>query len=261
MFDTQHFEKALTTSWLGQNYFFFEELTSTNSYAKKMSRVDTLQGVLVVADHQTQGRGQYERNWEATAGQNLTFSLVFEPATGSRLTVLSLACALAVAEVCGTESGVGHPVLKWPNDILVRDRKIGGILTEAIFNGNVIERVVIGIGINVNQIEFNAEISDRTTSFALETKKNYSRERLLAHILSKIEYYYRLWQNREIELLKSINKALVGYGLWTRLNINGADREGQFKFLGINEHGALVVLNKDLEVDTFSYEQVRIHID
>jgi BirA family biotin operon repressor/biotin-[acetyl-CoA-carboxylase] ligase len=245
---------------LGRSFFFYPELDSTNSYAKQMSRVDTLHGALILTDDQRRGRGQYERNWEATPGQNLTFSLVFEPTDRNRLTLLSLACALAVSDVCASQIDCNF-CLKWPNDILCDGKKLGGLLTEAIFNGNILDRVIIGIGLNVNQVKFSEELEDIATSLRSVGGQKFSREKLLAVILSKVEYYYRLWSTREIELIRSINKKLLGYGNWTRLNVNGADRDGKFKFLGVNENGQLVVLNKDLEVDTFSYEQVRIHLD
>lgn len=225
-----------------------------------MSRVDTLQGSLILADKQLRGRGQYERNWEATPGKNLTFSLVFEPNDANRLTILTLACSLAIAEVC-TNQLSSLVELKWPNDILVSGKKIGGLLTEAIFNGSVLERVIIGVGLNVNQLLFSNELKDSASSLSIISGEKYSREKLLASILTKIEYYYRLWSKREVELVKSINRALIGYGSWAKLNVNGCDKEGEFKFLGINENGAFVVLNKELEVDTFSYEQIRINLD
>ncbi len=225
-----------------------------------MRRVDTLHGALIVADAQSAGRGQYERAWQADPGANLTFSLVFEPSNQYRLTILTLACALAVADVCGEQ--VESPLnLKWPNDVLFENKKISGLLTEVIFNGNLLERVVIGIGVNVNQETFTEELASTATSLKSITAKEYSRERLLARILTRIEFYYRLWESRDIDLIRTINKAMLGYGSWTRINVNGLDKEGTFKFLGVNENGALVVLNKDLEVDTFSYEQVRIKID
>lgn len=260
MFNTQHFEENLATSWLGRSFFYFPELDSTNSYAKAMSRIDTLHGALIIADAQTAGRGQYQRAWVSEQGENLTFSLIFEPTNQYRLTILTLACALAVADVCG-EQVKSKFDLKWPNDVLFEGKKLCGLLTEVIYNGNLLERVVIGIGINVNQIEFNEELEDSAISLTSITKQQLSRERLLARILSKIEYYYRLWETHNIDLVKTINKAMLGYGNWTKLNVNGLDREGTFKFLGVNENGALVVLNKDLEVDTFSYEQVRIQTD
>ncbi len=260
MFKTQSFEDILATSWLGRSFFYFPELGSTNTYAKSMSRVDTLHGTLIIADAQTNGRGQYNREWEANPEENLTFSLVFEPRGQQRLTILTLACALAIADVCGDH--VRSPFdLKWPNDVLYKGRKLGGLLTEAIFNGNVIERVIVGIGINVNQSVFESILENSATSLSQITKKKYSREHLLAHILTKIEFYYRLWETRDICLIRTINQALLGFGEWTTINVNGQEREGKYKFLGVNENGSLVVLNKDLEVDTFSYEQVRIQLD
>lgn len=260
MFESQHFEDVLATSWLGRSFFYFPELGSTNSYAKSMDRIDTLHGTLILADSQLNGRGQYERDWEAAPQQNLTFSLIFEPNNQKRLTILTLACALAVSDICNEQSK--SPInLKWPNDVLCEGKKMSGLLTEAIYNGNVLERVVIGIGINVNQTAFSDSIKDTATSLCSITGKRYSRERLLARILSKIEYYYRLWESYDIELIRSINKTLIGFGTWANINVNGSNREGKFKFLGLNEIGELVVLNKELEVDTFSYEQVRIQFD
>ena len=225
-----------------------------------MSRIDTLHGTLIIADSQKTGRGQYQREWQSEQGENLTFSLVFEPSNQYRLTILTLACALAVADVCEDQAKFKFD-LKWPNDVLFEGKKLCGLLTEAIYNGNLIDRVIIGIGLNVNQAAFNEELKESAVSLVSITKQRITRERLLALILSKIEYYYRLWETHNIDLVRTINKAMLGYGSWAKLNVNGCDREGTFKFLGVNENGALVVLNKDLEVDTFSYEQVRIQTD
>lgn len=225
-----------------------------------MSRIEALHGALIISDAQSAGRGQHQRTWQSEAGENLTFSLVFEPSNQHRLTILTLACALAVADVCG-EQAKSSLDLKWPNDVLFKGKKLSGLLTEAIFNGDLLERVVIGIGINVNQETFTEDLASSAISLRSITAKEYSRELLLARILTKIEFYYRLWESRDIDLIRTINKAMLGYGSWTKINVNGRDKEGTFKFLGVNENGALVVLNKDLEVDTFSYEQVRIRID
>lgn len=260
MFDIKLFEQYLATSWLGRSFFYFPELDSTNLYAKSMDRVDTLHGALIVADSQSKGRGQYSRNWESTPEENLTFSLVFEPSNQFRLTILTLACALAVSDVCAHLTKKSFS-LKWPNDILFESKKISGLLTEAIYNGNVIDRVVIGIGININQKEFSEELEKSATSLGIITDKVHSREKILCLILSKIEFYYRLWSKRDIELIKTINKSLIGYGEWVNVEINDCKEEGKYKFLGVNENGALVLLNKELEVNTFSYEQVRIKLD
>ena len=86
------------------------------------------------------------------------------------------------------------------------------------------------------------------------------REQLLAELLSRIEYNYQRWLMRDIELIKEINSKIVGFGEWVPLEVEGTELPSVYKFLGMNELGALQVLNKELEVNTFSYEQVRIKI-
>lgn len=225
-----------------------------------MRKLDTLHGSLILADNQMGGRGQHNRTWKAIPNENLTFSLILEPSGKAPLAILTLACALAIVDVCGEKTK--HELsLKWPNDVLFKEKKLSGLLTEAIFNGTKLDRVIIGIGINVNQDSFDSELAHSATSLVLISKKEHSREELLAQILTRLEYYYRLWSKKDIGLLKSINQSLTGYGSWVKINVNGEDIEGSYKFLGINENGELVVLNKELEVDTFSYEQIRIIVD
>ncbi len=260
MFDTKLFEKELSTSWLGRELFFFDELASTNSYAKEIERDGSKHGAIIITDHQTQGRGQYEREWISDAGTNLTFSIIVEPSSGDRLTVLTLACALAVGETL-QDISKASAAIKWPNDVLVNDKKIAGLLTETLYIGNKLDRAIVGIGLNVNQVDFQNHIDGLATSLKKITNQESAREKLLVRLLSRIEYYYRLWDDSDIELIKKINKQLIGYGKWTRLTVNDEEMKGEFKFLGINEAGQMVVLNKELEVNTFSYEQVRVHFD
>ena len=257
MFDTELFEKHLATSWMGRSFYFFEELPSTNSYAKKIKDSGSLHGAVVLTDHQTGGRGQYDRKWHASAGENLTFSLIFEPQKAERFSLLTLACALSITEVINEMCGISA-VLKWPNDILHDGKKLSGILTETLFLGNHLERVVVGIGLNVYQTEFEDDLSGQASSLKLEADADCLREELLAKILQRIEYRYRLWNQYSIELVKQINKALIGFGKWRSLQVNGEKLEEKYKFLGVNEAGELMALNKDLDLKTFSYEHVRV---
>ncbi|MEX1160334.1 MAG: biotin--[acetyl-CoA-carboxylase] ligase [Balneolaceae bacterium] len=242
---------------MGRSAFCFKELDSTNSHAKKMRIDASLHGSVVLADHQTGGRGQHSRKWQTEAGANLTFSLIFAPKKQDRFTLLTLACALAVSEAIEEETGICTR-LKWPNDILHEGQKICGILTETQFSGSKLERIIIGIGLNVNQLNFSEELASIATSLAIINSKKIKREQLLAAILKKTEYYYRLWTQYKPELVKQINRALIGYGNWVHILINGKEMNGEYKFLGVNDTGALVVLNSRLEVQTFAYEQVRV---
>lgn len=262
LFDLTTFENNLSTQWLGQSVCYFEKLESTNSFAKNLSADEVRQGMLCLTDNQTKGRGQYERNWESESGKNLTFSLVFRPQTSERFHVLTLACALAIVEHLN-ELIAENPrtSIKWPNDVMLNKKKIAGLLTESVFNGNKPDRVVIGIGLNVNQCNFSPEVSEKATSISLEKNKPVSRERLLSDLLGRIEYKYNLWHRQQTDLLKSINQNIIGYGQWVGLKVNDEQRNGSYKLLGINETGKLLLLNDDGGIESFSYEQIRIITD
>lgn len=218
--------------------------------------------MICLTDKQTKGRGQYERNWESKPGKNLTFSLVFKPQITGRFHVLTMACALGIVEHLN-EFVSDNPCacIKWPNDIILNDKKIAGLLTETVFSGNKLDRLVIGIGLNVNQEAFSAEVADTATSVFLERKEPVDRELLLSHLLSRIEYKYNLWHRKKRELLKTINRNIVGYGQWVGLKVNGKLKDEPFKLLGINEQGQLLMLNQDAEIESFSYEQIRLVTD
>ncbi len=261
MFNQQLFEQQLATSWLGRSFFFFEELDSTNSYAKTAPGEEVVQGSLVVADKQHMGRGQHGNKWTAEPGSNLTFSLVFNPPKAERLTVLTLSGAVAVADVLSQYLTGSEVQLKWPNDVLCGKRKIAGLLTEVVYNGNELDRLVLGIGVNINQLEFGPELQDKATSVKREVGREVCRETILSEFLGRIEYNYQRWLNHDIELIKEINPKIRGFGEWVSLIIDGEPADGSYKFLGLNEKGELQVLNKDYEVNIFSYEQVRVRFD
>lgn len=257
MFNTTAFEAKLATSWLGRSFYFFEELPSTNSYAKKTEGEDSLHGTLILTDYQSAGRGQHERSWEVEPGQNLTFSLIFEPQKAERLNLLTLVCALAIKESFESLLNVSAS-LKWPNDILINGKKVCGILTETVFIGNKLDRVVVGVGLNVNQLMFPEALEGVATSLRNETGKEVSREALLIEILQAIEYRYRLWAQHNQDVVKQVNRAMLGVGEWCQLKVDGAKLPQPLKFLGVNEWGELLAMDEALEVQKYAYEQVRI---
>lgn len=260
MFDTERFKAHLKTQWLGRSFYFFDELESTNSYLKSLDPEDVAHGQLCLTDYQTKGRGQYERNWESKPGANLTFTLAFKPSGFDRLHVLALACArAAVAEI--EESQSCKACIKWPNDILVDNKKVAGILTESMFTGNTLDRLLIGIGLNVNQQEFSDQLKGKATSLWHINKQQVDREQFLAQLLSRIEYEYRRWHKQNDELLRFINKKIVGYGHWVHLQVNGHQTEKRYKLLGINQQGALTTLSKQGDLETFSHEQIQLITD
>ncbi|MDX1585389.1 MAG: biotin--[acetyl-CoA-carboxylase] ligase [Balneolaceae bacterium] len=260
MFNPDIYHQNLSTQWLGHDLLYFEELESTNSHVKKLSSEEISHGLLCLADYQTEGRGQYEKNWVSERGENLTFTLAFLPGQAKRLHVLTLACARAIIRQLEETTGL-EGAIKWPNDVCLDGRKVAGLLTETTFSGNKIDRLLVGIGLNVNQDHFPDDIRDSAASIKQLTGKQIERELLMAELMSHIEYEYRRWQKQERDQLRQINQNLIGYGRWVRLSINGRVSDNTAKLIGVNEDGQLVVLTQDAELKTYSFEQIRIITD
>jgi BirA family biotin operon repressor/biotin-[acetyl-CoA-carboxylase] ligase len=130
----------------------FEEIDSTNAYLQRQARLGAPEGTVAVAEHQSAGRGRLDRRWEAPPGASLLASVLFRPELdASELHLCTAAMALAAAEACRRVVGVG-PVLKWPNDVLVGEEKLAGVLAEATFDGGPAGAVavVVGLGLNID---------------------------------------------------------------------------------------------------------------
>lgn len=260
MFNVNTFKKALTTQWLGRSLLFFEELDSTNTYVKQLPGEEISHGLLCLTNYQAHGRGQYKKNWESQPGKNLTCTLTFIPAQTDRFHILTLGCAKSIIEEIEDRTGL-HANIKWPNDVYIGDKKAGGLLTESTFGGNKVDRLLVGIGLNINQEYFSSHLQEKASSLKMLTGKSYSRERFLAGLLGRIEYEYGRWHKQDTSLLKEINQKILGYGQWIKLQVDGEIRQEPAKLLGVNEQGQLVVVNEEGEIETFSYEQIRVITD
>lgn len=256
-FNVELLKNKLHTSWLGSEFLYIDRVESTSSYLKKVPSSELVHGTVLITDNQTKGRGQYNRKWSAEPGKNLTFTIAFRPAAADRLTLLTLTCANAVTTVLQDllEQSVR---IKWPNDIFIHGKKVGGVLTECCFNGKKLDRVLIGIGLNVDQTFTDSELKMKAASITSFTNKAISREELLSKLLEAIELGYKNWHKFDNELQKAISQKMIGYGEWVSLQINNKIESQKYKFLGVNQKGELTALNEQLDVKTFSYEQIRI---
>src|SRR5262249_7148114 len=155
---------------------------STNDDAAALVRAGAPHGTVVVADEQTQGRGRQGRSWGSPPGANLHLSAVLRPPLPPHeAPPLTLAAAVAV---CDALRGLGADArIKWPNDVVIDDRKVAGILTESSTRGGGLDAVVIGIGVNVNWTELAPELAATATSVALAVGRPVDRERLCADLL------------------------------------------------------------------------------
>ena len=186
MFNIQEFDIKLDTEYLGRNFIYSDEVDSTNTVLLT-SKDFTANGTVLLAENQTKGRGRKEREWISNPSQNLTFSILLKgDFKDQKINLINLGSAIAVAQ--SIENLFQLDVeLKWPNDVLIGRKKIAGILLESTSKANKISKLVIGIGINVNQPNFPGKFDFPPTSVRKEFHNTASREKLLSEILNNFE--------------------------------------------------------------------------
>lgn len=191
MLTERQLRKGLKTKSFGSKIFTFQTIDSTNNCARAVANVGAAEGVVVFAEEQTAGKGRLGRSWKANPGENLTFSLLLRPKVpADAINLLPLYVAVAVAQAIERATGL-KVECKWPNDLLVNGKKVAGILIEASLQQNLVEYVVIGLGINVNQMQFPPDLLQRATSLKLESSKEIDRVHLFKEILGSLESNYR----------------------------------------------------------------------
>lgn len=212
-FDVDRFRSLLQTERLGRHVRYTYSTGSTNQDALRLASTDVPDGALVLADAQTAGRGRRGRSWHSPPLGNLygTILLLDQPGTQSWVMWLSwlpLVSALAVAEAIGVVTGL-QVSLKWPNDLMIDNKKLGGLLCESTGGRERPVAVALGLGLNVNAdpATFPSELRDTATSLCRETGKTIDRPFLLAGILERLEK--RLHELR-MQPLDTIRSAYVG---------------------------------------------------
>ncbi|MBC7196979.1 MAG: biotin--[acetyl-CoA-carboxylase] ligase, partial [Deferribacterales bacterium] len=161
MFDKNLYFATLNTQKLGRNFLYFQSIDSTNTYAIENKLP---YGSIVFADMQIKGKGRSNRKWSSISDQNIYFSCVLGDIKPENLLQLNIIIGYAVCDVLRKYADC---YLKWPNDIMVNNKKAGGILIETKFSGNHLEKVIFGIGINVNNTHFEDVLKDIATSLKI----------------------------------------------------------------------------------------------
>ena len=196
---------------LGNRIVKLDETTSTNVFLQEMLVNSTcFEGLVVLTKNQIQGKGQRGNTWESENGKNLTFSVLLKPnVLIEEQFVLSQVVSLGIYDFLA-KLGFEQVAIKWPNDIYVDGKKIAGILIENTLSANKIANCIVGIGLNVNQIQFSPSIN--ATSLAILTDKEFDLEQLLNDLLKHIEYrYLQLKAGKNKKLKLDYLNVLLGY--------------------------------------------------
>jgi BirA family biotin operon repressor/biotin-[acetyl-CoA-carboxylase] ligase len=244
-FDIEALQLRLTGRRIGCRLHYEETVDSTNRVALELAHDGAPEGTLVLADRQTAGRGRLQRSWQSPPGCNLYLSIIFRPAIpphdASQITLLAgLAVAEAISAVCPERVGI-----KWPNDLLIGGRKVCGILAEARMAKEVIDSVIVGVGLNVNmkKLDFDPAHRETATSLREETGWDHSREDLLSLLCERFERWYEIFIR---DGFAPVNEGWLARAEMAgkRIRVLFRDEVREGVFAGIDRDGALLIADE-----------------
>ncbi len=193
----EEISQGLKVRFLKGPIYYFETLSSTNDLAKELGAKGAPQGTLVVAEAQSKGRGRLGRRWDSPQAAGLYVSLLLRPPLPpTELPQITLTTAVAVVRAVRRATGLTLGI-KWPNDLLLGDQKVGGILTEMETETDRIRHLVVGLGLNVNNVQFPAELKTTATSLALAAGGPFPRLQILKAWLEEFEDLYERFLARQ----------------------------------------------------------------
>ena len=248
---------TFSTLFVGQNFIRLSEVDSTNNFLKtRASNSEPLpEGTVIMADHQYSGRGQQNNVWYTAPGLNLTFSLYLCPS----FLPIGKQFLLNMAISVGIRNGLRHFAgaelqVKWPNDLYYQGKKLGGVLIENMLSGSLYKASIIGIGLNVNQVDFPAELLSRATSLGKILQEHVNLNGLLGVLCSHIEVQYlKLKQGNYESLRKDYLAGLFRFEELAEYRHNGQIFQG--RIVNVTESGMLVISSGGQE-SMFNFKEV-----
>jgi len=229
---------------IGRDIRVFEQTTSTNDVVEKLARDGLAEGVVVFAESQTKGRGRLGRKWISPARKGIWFSLLLRYANRPQAaTQLTVAAAVSIARAIKEETGLAAEI-KWPNDILIRGRKVAGILTELNAELDSIKYVILGMGVDVNLTndDFAPELRPIATSLLIESGQSVPipRAPLATAILRELDHAYHRIKLGEFQQVADVWEGLCGT-LGNLVTIKNGDRLVRGRAESLDSEGALLV--------------------
>jgi len=248
---SQEIQRGLSANYIGKEIYYFPELKSTNIMAKEKAlyRAEGIgEGTLIIAERQSAGKGRLGREWFSPTG-GIWLSIILYPQLSpsyiSRITLFTAVVVVKTIKICTQiESQI-----KWPNDILINEKKVCGILTEMSAELDIINWVVVGIGINVNidHREFPEDIQENTISLKEVLGKEILRVKLVQTFLQEFEKYYEILKRRKFSSVLKEWK-LYSHTLGEKIRVDIGERIITGEAVDINEEGALILKKEDGEL-------------
>ena len=250
---------SFNTLFVGKVYHQLDETPSTNAFAAELlASSNALEGTLVMAAVQSQGRGYSGNAWVSEKGKNLLMSVILKPTFLQARQQFYLNELVTLGFFDALKPKLGNNLkIKWPNDIYYKDEKLAGILIENSLNGNFIQHSIIGIGLNVNQTKFSESV-ENAVSLKMITKSEWNLISLLENICEKIEARYLQLKNNQLHSLQQdYMKAL--YRLEEEHWYKKDGKKFKAKIVGLNPEGKLM-LATDKGWDAYGFKEVEFVI-
>lgn len=233
---------GLNTKTVGKELYLFKDVMSTNTLAKFLSENGVSNGTVIISEKQSGAKGRLGKSWESPLG-GIWLSLVVNPKVDhSKIPMITLATGVAVVKTF-ERIGIKNAEIKWPNDVIINDKKVCGILTEAITKFNNIESVIIGVGIDAN-FDVNVlskELQEGTTTLDIESDHRINENEIIRFFLEEFEKIAKLFEEGEFEkILKEWRKYSYSIGKIVEVR-EPFSKSYDGYVLGISREGALVV--------------------
>ena len=255
LLNPQNIYRNLKTKFIGKNVLHFETIDSTNDYAKKIGN-ELRDGSVIISEEQTKGKGRLGRVWESKAGEGIWMSIILKPnIIPNKAPFITLIAGASIVKALNI-SGVDAKI-KWPNDITINNKKLSGILTELSAEIERVNYIVVGIGMNVKDTDFEEELQDKATSLYKENY-NVSRVDIVKEILCQFEKLYLDYiekdDKKEVLDICRQYSAIINKEIYVIKN----DQKELVDCIGINEEGNLIIKNKDGNLEEIMSGEVSI---
>ena len=241
------------------HYHHFSQIDSTNAFLQRQQSESDIRNWVVSADEQTAGKGMGSNSWESEVGKNLTFSLAadmsFLPA--ERQFLLSEAVPLGIVEVLDKLLPTEKLFIKWPNDIYYGNRKLAGILINSTIKANMMDISIIGIGLNVNQMQFQ-DWPTHPISMKMITGEDYDLQLLLEQIAEHIIIKVEQLKSDPNSIEQAYLKRLFRYRTWADYEVGG--KVLRLFMTGIDPFGRLMLVNEANEPYCFDIKEIKFMI-
>ena len=246
--------------FFGSQLIEIDEVDSTNIHAQDLLKNQkVLEGAIITANFQTKGRGQMGTSWYSEKGQNLLFSLIHTP-TALPLEMqfyLSKVVALGIVSFLN-EITITNAKIKWPNDIYVGDKKVCGILIENNLRGYCLESSIVGIGLNVNQLDFGV-YDDSATSLRLLFGKVMETSLILNKLLNNLEFWYMKLKEGAYQIIdEEYYRKLLFYNKWTHFEVK--EKRILRKIIQVNSLGNICLENGDGQTEVYGMKELKFII-